>query len=173
MQNWPSVIQNKLISRAALAPLAAQWRANGEKIVFTNGVFDILHLGHVEYLAQAASLGTKCIIGLNSDSSVKALNKGPERPINPEEAREKVLASLAFIDAVIIFSEPTPLQLISEIKPHVLVKGGDYNPNETDPKAKTYIVGSDIVKNLNGEVITINLVDGFSTTNIVTKLRLT
>jgi len=171
MQNWPQIIQQKLVDSSQIKTLSNSWKLNNETVVFTNGVFDILHKGHVEYLAKAASLGTKLIIGLNNDASVKALNKGPERPINNEEARQIVLASLAFVDAVIIFGEPTPYNLIVSVEPNVLVKGGDYNPEENNPNEKTYIVGSDFVKQKGGKVISISLTDGFSTTNIVKKLQ--
>jgi rfaE bifunctional protein nucleotidyltransferase chain/domain len=170
-KNWTKVIDDKLVAFNDIAKLAKIWRENGESVVFTNGVFDILHKGHVEYLAQAASLGTKLVVGLNNDLSVKALNKGPERPINDEKARQKVLASLAFVDAVVIFGDPTPINLIISVEPSVLVKGGDYNPDCTNENDKTYIVGSHFVKAKGGKVIAIDLTKGFSTTNIVTKLK--
>ena len=105
--------------------LINSWKENGEVIVFTNGVFDILHVGHVTYLEQAAALGTKLIVGVNSDASVRALNKGPERPVNPEWARVKVLESLRCVAKAIVFTEDTPLELIRSIEPDVLVKGGE------------------------------------------------
>lgn len=145
----------------------SEWRSRGERIVFTNGVFDILHLGHVTYLTAAAGLGDRLIVGLNNDASVRALSKGPERPINPEHARAGVLAALRSVDAVVIFDESTPFELITALQPDVLVKGGDYDPHETDLKAKTYMVGSDIVRARGGEVASIPLVEGFSTTNII------
>ena len=146
-----------------------EWREAGETIVFTNGVFDILHVGHVTYLEQAAALGTKLIIGVNSDTSVRSLNKGPERPINPEWARVRVLEALRYVDAAIVFSDHTPLELILAIQPDVLAKGGDYNPEETDEANKTYMVGSKEVKASGGTAIAIPLVEGFSTTNILSK----
>lgn len=151
--------------------LVNQWKDKGEKVVFTNGVFDILHLGHVTYLEAAKSEGDRLILGLNSDESVRRLNKGPERPINPEHARAGVLMALKAIDAVVVFGDDTPLALINALKPDVLVKGGDYDPNETDPSKKTYMVGSTEVRDLGGEVVAIPLVDGFSTTNIVRRMR--
>ena len=149
--------------------LIKTWKENGEVIVFTNGVFDILHVGHVTYLEQAAALGTKLIVGVNSDASVRALNKGPERPVNPEWARVKVLEALRCVAKAIVFTEDTPLDLIASIQPDVLVKGGDYDPNESDESKKTYMVGSKEVKASGGKVIAIPLVDGFSTTAILAK----
>jgi D-beta-D-heptose 7-phosphate kinase/D-beta-D-heptose 1-phosphate adenosyltransferase len=145
------------------------WREAGETIVFTNGVFDILHVGHVTYLEQAAALGNKLIVGVNSDASVRSLNKGPERPINPEWARVRVLEALRCVDAAVVFIDHTPLDLILSIKPNILVKGGDYNPEETDESNKTYMVGSKEVKASGGKAIAIPLVEGFSTTNILNK----
>lgn len=145
------------------------WREAGETIVFTNGVFDILHVGHVTYLEQAAALGNKLIVGVNSDASVRSLNKGPERPINPEWARVRVLEALRCVDAAVVFIDHTPLDLILSIQPNILVKGGDYNPEETDESNKTYMVGSKEVKASGGKAIAIPLVEGFSTTNILNK----
>ena len=145
------------------------WKNAGETIVFTNGVFDILHVGHVTYLEQAAALGTKLIIGVNSDVSVRSLNKGPERPINPEWARVRILEALRCVNVAIVFTDHTPLDLILSIQPDILVKGGDYNPDETDESNKTYMVGSKEVKAAGGVAIAIPLVDGFSTTNILSK----
>lgn len=129
-----------------------------KRIVFTNGCFDILHLGHVEYLAKAKDMGDLLIVGLNTDDSVKRL-KGPSRPINPENARAHVLAALQFVDYVVLFNEDTPYQLIKAISPDVLVKGGDYIINE--------IVGADLVSENGGEVKVIPLTEGFSTSKIV------
>ena len=145
------------------------WREAGETIVFTNGVFDILHVGHVTYLEQAAALGNRLIIGVNSDASVRSLNKGPERPINPEWARVRVLEALRCVDAAVVFTDHTPLDLILSIQPNILVKGGDYNPEELDETNKTYMVGSKEVKSAGGKAIAIPLVEGFSTTNILSK----
>lgn len=134
----------------------------GQKIVFTNGVFDILHTGHVDYLSKARDLGHFLVLGLNTDASVKRLNKGPERPINNEKARATVLGALECVDAIVLFDEETPYNLIKAIQPDVLVKGSDY--------AIENIVGYDIVKAKGGEVITIDLSQGFSTTNIIKKI---
>lgn len=133
-----------------------------EKIVFTNGCFDILHVGHVRYLKEAARLGERLIIGLNSDESVKQL-KGQERPINSEFDRAEMLLALEFVDNVVIFNEETPYNLISIIQPDVLVKGGDYSPEN--------VVGKDIVENRGGELVLIPFVEGKSTTNIISRIR--
>lgn len=151
--------------------LVQQWRSEGKKIVFTNGVFDILHLGHVTYLQATRALGDKLIVGINTDASVKRLNKGPERPIHDEFARATVLSALRFVDAVVLFDEDTPLQTIELIKPDVLVKGGDYNPLEKDPGARDYIVGSSETIARGGEVKSIPLVSGYSTTLSAHKLK--
>ena len=134
----------------------------GKKVVFTNGVFDILHTGHVDYLSKARDLGHILVLGLNTDTSVKRLNKGPERPINNEIARATVLGALECVDHIILFDEDTPYELIKAVQPDILVKGSDY-------KAEA-IVGYDIVKAKGGEVITIDLSQGFSTTNIINKI---
>lgn len=154
-----------------LEDCVSQWKQQSQKVVFTNGVFDILHIGHVQYLQKAKELGDKLVVAINSDESVKKLNKGPERPINPEFARAYVIDALQCVDATIIFSGDTPIEVISKIKPDVLVKGGDYDANENDPSSKKYIVGSAEVKAAGGHVATIDLVEGFSTTGIVKKMR--
>lgn len=146
-------------------------KPENKKVVFTNGCFDILHKGHVEYLAQASELGDYLIVGINSDASVKAQNKGVERPINSIEGRSAVLAGLGFVDAVIEFDAETPLKLIENILPDVLVKGADYNPDQTDPNSKDYIVGKEAVLKNGGQVKVIDLIEGYSTTNIVNKLN--
>ena len=156
-----TTIKNKLLSREALETKLAEWRSAGETIVFTNGCFDILHRGHVEYLAQAADLGDKLIIGLNTDASVKRL-KGESRPINDEKSRALLLSALQFVDVVVFFDEDTPYELIKQVQPDILVKGNDYKPEE--------IVGYDIVTAKGGKVLTIDLVKGFSTTNIISRL---
>ncbi len=147
------------------------WKMKGETIVFTNGCFDILHKGHVTYLAKAADLGNRLVVGINSDTSVRNQGKGAERPINPEDARQTLLASLTFVDLVILFEGDTPEKLIKELTPDVLVKGADYDPYETDKNSKKYIVGSDIVRAHGGDVAVIDLEEGFSTTGIVKKLK--
>ncbi len=158
-------IKNKIfVSDLMARTLLENWKKEGEKIVFSNGCFDILHQGHIVYLAKAAELGTKLIIGLNSDDSVRRL-KGKNRPICREEERALVLAALEFVDAVILFEEDTPYNLIKTVQPDILVKGADYKPED--------IVGYDIVKNKGGEVKTIALEEGFSTTNVVDKIKKT
>jgi rfaE bifunctional protein nucleotidyltransferase chain/domain len=154
-----------------LNSLVKKWKANGEKVVFTNGVFDILHLGHVDYLTKAKALGDRLIVAVNSDSSVKRLNKGPERPLQPEIARATIIGSLKPVDATLIFDQDTPLELIKTFLPDILVKGGDYDPTETDRKSKRYIVGAAEVKESRGAVKAIEFVKGYSTTGIVEKLK--
>ncbi|OQY02830.1 MAG: D-glycero-beta-D-manno-heptose 1-phosphate adenylyltransferase [Bacteroidetes bacterium 4572_117] len=136
------------------------YKFKGEKIVFTNGCFDILHRGHIEYLAKAADLGDVLIIGLNTDGSVKRL-KGESRPVQDEDSRAINLSALRFVDHVIMFDEDTPYELIKELQPDILVKGSDYKEHE--------IVGFDIVKNNGGKVETIDFVEGYSTTDILKK----
>ncbi len=147
------------------------WRIKDETIVFTNGCFDILHKGHVTYLAKAADLGNRLIVGVNSDASVKRQGKGDERPINPEDARQTLLAALTFVDLVVLFDGDTPEELIHLLVPDILVKGADYDPNEKDKNSKKYIVGSELVIARGGKVSVIDLEEGFSTTGIVKKLR--
>lgn len=159
------------VNTAELKSLCEQWKSAGDKIVFTNGVFDILHQGHVTYLEEARALGNRLVVAINDDDSVRKLNKGVERPINPELARARVVGALRCVDATIIFKEATPLQTILGIMPDVLVKGGDYSAEETNPDSKTYIVGSAEVKAAGGRVVAIDLVPGFSTTSIVKKLQ--
>lgn len=148
-----------------------QWKAGGLKVVFTNGVFDILHAGHVDYLEKAAACGDRLVVGLNSDASVRRLGKAPDRPLNPEWARQKVLAALRCVDAVTVFTEDTPYELIRVIAPDVLVKGGDYDPEERNPSHRTYIVGADLVRAGGGRVVAIPLLEGFSTTGLVSRIR--
>ena len=143
------------------------WRDEGHKIVFTNGVFDILHIGHIHCLEAASEFGSKLIVAINDDESVRRLKKGPERPINSEEDRAKVLTAINCVDLVIIFSEDTPLEAIEAINPDVLVKGNDYDSSCTDTSDPKYIVGSNEVKKNGGEVQTVPLLPGHSTTNIL------
>lgn len=164
-------VKNKIVNKAQLITQVNMWKKNNQKIVFTNGCFDILHRGHVEYLAQAADFGNKLIIGINTDISVKGLEKGSSRPIQDEYSRALLIASLEFVDAVILFSESTPELLIGSIIPNVLIKGGDYDPTCTNKQNKKYIVGSDIVKQNGGRVEVIQFVSGFSTTKIEEKIR--
>jgi rfaE bifunctional protein nucleotidyltransferase chain/domain len=157
-----SFIQSKiLLDRSELENMLAVWNFKDQKVVFTNGCFDIIHRGHVEYLAQAASLGDKLVIGLNTDASVKRL-KGASRPVQDENTRALVLASFSFVSKVVLFDEDTPYELIKLIQPNILVKGGDYIPEE--------IVGHDVVKSYGGEVVTIDLVEGHSTSSIISKI---
>ena len=153
-------IYDKILDDNSLEERLKLWRKEGKTIVFSNGCFDILHRGHVEYLSKAADLGDKLIIGLNTDDSVKRL-KGPSRPVNDEKARAVVLAGLEFVDAVVFFEEDTPYNLIKNVQPDILVKGNDYKAED--------IVGYDIVTAKGGKVETIELVDGFSTTKILEK----
>ena len=155
-------IYDKILDDKSLEDKLNLWRKEGKKIVFSNGCFDILHRGHVEYLSKAADLGDILIIGLNTDASVKRL-KGPSRPVNDEKARAVVLAALEFVDAVVFFEEDTPYSLIKNVQPDVLVKGKDYKAED--------IVGYDIVVGKGGRVETIELVEGFSTTNTIEKMR--
>jgi rfaE bifunctional protein nucleotidyltransferase chain/domain len=162
-------LHHKILNWEDALRLRNVWALKGEKVAFTNGCFDILHLGHVSYLAQAADTAQHLIVAINTDASVKALDKAPNRPINPEMARAQVLAALSFIDAVVFFEQHTPLEIIETLKPDVLLKGADYNANQTDTTAKDYIVGADLVKSYGGLVQTIPFVDGYSTTGILAK----
>ncbi|KAA3633263.1 MAG: D-glycero-beta-D-manno-heptose 1-phosphate adenylyltransferase [Bacteroidetes bacterium] len=156
------VIKSKIQSWENIRTTVEQWKSEGQKVVFTNGCFDILHYGHVYYLSEARALGDRLVIGLNSRESVSRL-KGPNRPINDDETRQYLLASLQYVDAVVVFEEDTPLELIEVVKPDILVKGGDYTI-ET-------IVGADIVLNNGGEVKSLAFVPGYSTTSIEEKLK--
>lgn len=155
-------IPDKICDQQSLKEKVVQWKLNGDKIVFTNGVFDLLHKGHVTYLVRAAELGDKLVIGLNSDNSVKHL-KGPKRPINTEGSRALLLATMFFVDAVVVFEEDTPLQLIKNLLPDVLVKGADY--------AIENIAGANEVIDNGGEVKTIAFIDGYSSTSIINRLK--
>jgi len=155
-------IRKKIIATENLEKLLKVWRLQSQQIVFTNGCFDLLHLGHLSYLAEAKALGDKLIIGLNADASVSRL-KGAHRPINDAESRAMMLASLQFVDAVTLFEDDTPLHLITQILPNVLVKGGDYTLNQ--------IVGHDVVLGAGGIVKTIPFLEGYSSTNIVSRIK--
>lgn len=157
--------QSKIVSKDSALLCCDKWKNAGEKIVFTNGVFDLIHPGHVFYLSEAKSLGTKLVVGLNSDVSARLLNKGEGRPINDENARSLVLAALQSVDLVILFDEVTPENLIMQITPNVLVKGGDYDINQ--------IVGSNHVLSNHGLVKSLKFVEGYSTTAIEQKIRQT
>lgn len=162
-------VETKIVTLNEAAQCAEIYRLKGQKIVFTNGCFDLLHVGHVTYLAKAASMGEKLFVAVNDDASVKSLGKGENRPLNPEEARAVVLAALGFIDHVFIFREPTPLASILAIRPDFVVKGGDYDENTTDKTDKRYIVGKEEVEVWGGVVKTIPLVEGYSTTLLLSK----
>jgi rfaE bifunctional protein nucleotidyltransferase chain/domain len=156
------IIKGKVFHTEELQASLNIWRLLEKKIVFTNGCFDLLHLGHIDYLSKAADLGDKLVIGLNSDASTSAL-KGSGRPIIDQYSRSIMLASLSFVDAVILFDNPTPLELIAQVRPDVLVKGADYTIDQ--------IVGSDLVLGYGGDVQTIEYLSGYSTTSIEKKIR--
>jgi len=143
--------------------LVDRTRGAGQRIVFTNGVFDVLHPGHVRYLRDARALGDLLIVGVNSDRSARALGKAPDRPINPEGERAEVLAALASVDAVVVFDEDTPHAIISALQPDILVKGADWGADQ--------IVGRDVVESRGGRVVRIELAQGYSTTAIIERVR--
>lgn len=155
-------VANKIVALAQLDNLLKHWRAVGDTVVFTNGCFDILHRGHVSLLNDCATLGDRVVVGLNSDNSVKKL-KGTTRPIQSEKDRAYILASLKNVDAVIVFDEETPLELIKHISPNILVKGGDYQIKD--------IVGANVVESKGGKVVLFPLVAERSTTQIVAKIN--
>ena len=155
---------NKIKDLSAARTIVRRWKQDGKKVVFTNGCFDILHLGHVDYLEKARALGDVLIVGLNTDASVSRF-RGPDRPLQDQTSRARIMASLQFVDMVVFFDEDTPLNLISELLPGVLVKGGDYLAEN--------IVGADVVKNAGGTVRTIDFVPGYSTTRIIEKIKKT
>ena len=162
MSEFLTKIKAKIYTWDALQQQTTEWKTNGEPIVFTNGCFDILHYGHLHYLAEARSLGQKLIVGINSAASVKRL-KGEHRPINDEATRLHLLAALICIDALVVFEEDTPLNLIKLVIPDILVKGGDWQPHQ--------IVGSDIVLANGGKVMSLPFIEGYSTTNIEQKIK--
>jgi len=153
---------DKIFTLPKLKSQVKNWQTEGNEIVFTNGCFDILHLGHIDYLEKASLIGDKLIVALNTDSSVRKL-KGENRPINDEYARSRMIASLSFVDAVILFNQETPLKLITEVLPDILIKGSDYLTEN--------IVGADIVTKNGGKVDTVDLVNGYSTTAIIDKIK--
>ena len=155
LQTAPIVSWDELVS------LRAEWKRRGWKVVFTNGVFDLLHRGHIEYLKAARELGDVLVVGLNTDASVKKF-KNTRRPIMPEQDRAQILSCMRFVDAVTLFDQPTPLELITELKPDLLVKGADYRKDE--------IVGADIVENSGGRVVRIKLTEGKSTSNLIEEI---
>jgi rfaE bifunctional protein nucleotidyltransferase chain/domain len=161
--NSLDLINKKIIRDWEFLPdIVNDWKNSNKKIVFTNGCFDIIHRGHIELLSRAADLGQKLIVGLNTDASVKRL-KGEERPLQDENSRSLIMAGFGFVDLVVLFQQDTPFELISIIKPQVLVKGGDYKAEE--------IVGYDVVTANRGKVVTINFVEGYSTTSIIKKMK--
>ena len=157
-----NAIAKKIFSLPDLLEKINVWNNNGEKIVFTNGCFDLIHPGHLSYLLEAANLGSKLIIGVNTDSSVRRI-KGEERPINDERSRLQLLAAMFFVDAVILFDEATPANLIEAIQPHILVKGGDYKIDD--------IVGAKETMQRGGTVKVLNFLPGYSSTNIIEKIK--
>lgn len=156
------IIETKILSLQDGLRKIAQWRVTGKTIAFTNGCFDILHRGHIYSLSQAAREADYLVVGVNSDASTKRL-KGPTRPVNDEQSRALLLASLLMVDLVIIFEEDTPLELITAVEPDVLVKGGDYTEDQ--------IVGAKEVKAAGGKVVINPIVEGFSTTGIIEKMK--
>lgn len=160
--NKLDIINLKILDDKSLHQQLSIWRFLNKKLVFTNGCFDIIHFGHIDYLSKAKDLGDILLIGLNTDNSVKRL-KGNNRPIKNQQERAVLLASLQFVDGIILFNEDTPYNLIKKIKPDILVKGSDYKKEE--------IVGADIIKNTGGEIITIDFLEGYSTTSILDKIR--
>jgi D-beta-D-heptose 7-phosphate kinase/D-beta-D-heptose 1-phosphate adenosyltransferase len=154
---------NKVVTKEQLVPLLAQARAQRKRIVFTNGCFDLMHVGHTRYLQAAKALGDLLVVGVNSDASVKSLNKSPDRPIVPESQRAEIVAALGCVDYVVLFIEPDPHELIRAVQPDVLVKGGDWSV-ET-------IVGRDVVEGRGGVVKTIPLVPDISTTTLIHRIR--
>ena len=157
-----SKVREKIITTDNLALKVSQWKKNKMKVAFTNGCFDILHLGHLEILTKSKEFGDRLIVAVNSDESVRKL-KGKERPINDFQTRSNMLASFSFVDYVVEFSDDTPKKLIQIIKPDFLIKGGDYK--------KKNIVGNDIVSSYGGETIIIPLIDGLSSTNTINKIN--
>jgi D-glycero-beta-D-manno-heptose 1-phosphate adenylyltransferase len=155
----------KVVTEARLLDAIAKARAGGQRVVFTNGCFDLMHIGHTRYLAQAKSLGDLLVVGVNSDASVRSLDKAPGRPIVPEGQRAEVVAALACVDYVVMFSEPDPGRLIAAVQPDVLIKGGDW------PLDK--IIGRNLVEARGGVVKTIPLVPGMSTTALLQRIRST
>ena len=157
------MIQSKIFANAqALTPLLEQWKRSGQSVVFTNGCFDLVHRGHIDSLAKAAEMGDRLVVGLNSDRSVKLL-KGPNRPLIDQQSRAILLASLLMVDAVVLFEEETPYELIRSLQPHVLVKGSEYRIEE--------IAGYDIVLAAGGRVERIDLTEGLSTSGLIKKIK--
>ena len=156
------ILNSKILDKERLLVKLTDWKEEDKKIVFTNGCFDLIHLGHIEVIARSADLGDILIIGVNTDNSIKRL-KGKNRPIVEEISRAKQLAALEFVDAVVFFDQDTPMDLIKMINPNVITKGGDYNTDQ--------VIGNDIVTQNNGEVVIIPLTQGYSTTSILEKIK--
>ena len=156
--------ERKIVTLSEASAQVREWQRAGQLVVFTNGCFDLIHMGHVDYLEKARLLGDRLVIGLNTDDSVSRF-KGPERPLQDQQSRARVLAAMQFIDLVVFFDDDTPLNLISELLPNILVKGSDYLADN--------IVGADVVKKNGGVVRTIDFVPGYSTTRIVEKIKRT
>ena len=155
-------LKAKIFHIEDLSQIIKEWRLDGNKIVFTNGCFDLIHLGHLEILARSADLGDRLIVGINSDKSINRI-KGKSRPIIGEDSRAKQLAAIEFVDAVILFNEDTPHNLISFINPDIITKGGDYKKND--------VIGNELMNKKSGEVVIIPLTQGFSTTSILEKIK--
>ena len=153
-----------VLSREDAVAWVGEQRRGGASIVFTNGVFDLLHPGHIRYLHDARALGDRLIVGVNSDRSTRALAKGADRPVTPELERAEILAALDAVDAVVVFDEPTPLAIVTALQPDVLVKGADW--------AEGTIVGADVVEARGGRVVRIPLAAGYSTTALIDRIRL-
>jgi rfaE bifunctional protein nucleotidyltransferase chain/domain len=156
------IIQKKILTLTGLKHQLAIWNFQGKKVVFTNGCFDLLHLGHIDYLCRAADLGDVLVVALNTDASVSRL-KGSHRPINNETQRSMIIASLHFVDKVILFEEDTPYELIKTVQPDILVKGSDYKPED--------IVGADIVRAKGGRIMTLDFLPGYSTSLIEERIK--
>lgn len=157
-------LKRKIVQQEDLGPIVNRFRFAEEKVVFTNGCFDIVHQGHIDYLSKASDLGTKLVVGVNTDESVIKLNKGSNRPLQDEISRAMLIASLQFVDLVVLFGEDTPLELITKVQPDVLVKGSDYKIED--------IVGYEVVMARGGTVQTIDFLEGFSTSSIVEKAQI-
>ncbi len=156
------ILNAKIVDNESIQPQLARIRFRKKKIVFTNGCFDLLHKGHIDYLAKASDMADFMIVGLNTDKSVQKI-KGKERPVQDEQSRALILASLSFIDYVVLFDEETPYKLIKLVQPDILVKGADYKPED--------IVGYDILKSTGGEIKTLDFLDGYSTSSIIEKIK--
>ncbi len=156
------LIHAKIVDRKKLENHLAVWRFKDKKIVFTNGCFDLLHLGHIDYLSKAKDQGDVLIVGVNTDASVQRL-KGAGRPVTDEISRSMIMASLQFVSAVVLFDEDTPYNLIQQVQPDVLVKGSDYEPED--------IVGYDVMNTKGGEIVTIDFLEGYATTSIIEKIK--